>query len=124
MRVVFSVFALGMAGGIRAIFEIANRLRNRLFLFTSYVEGFGLPPLEAMACGAPVVMTDALGNRDYAVNGVNSIVVRPGDVKALVDAAYQVLTDEKLRERLRQVGLETARKWSWDRVVDVFERAI
>ena len=95
-----------------------------LFLFTSYAEGFGLPPLEAMACGTPVVMTDALGNRDYAVNGVNSIVVKPGDVKALVDAAYQVLTDEKLRERLTQGGLETAKKWNWDKVVDVFERAI
>ena len=95
-----------------------------LFLFTSYVESFGLPPLEAMACGTPVVMTDALGNRDYAVNGVNSIVVKPGDVKALVDAAYQVLTDEKLEERLTQGGLETAKKWTWDKVVDVFERAI
>ena len=41
-----------------------------------------------------------------------------------IDTAYQVLTDEELRERLKQGNSETAKKWSWDRVVDVFERAI
>ncbi|WP_440060004.1 glycosyltransferase family 4 protein [Thermogladius sp. 4427co] len=105
--------------------ELAKLYSNSdLFLFTSYAEGFGLPPLEAMACGTPVVMTDAKGNRDYAINGFNSIIVEPGNIEALTDAAYQVLTDQSLRERLIQGGLETARKWSWEKVVDVFEKAI
>ncbi|GAB6948082.1 glycosyltransferase family 4 protein [Vulcanisaeta sp. JCM 16161] len=95
-----------------------------LFLYTSYVEGFGLPPLEAMACGTPVVMTDAKGNRDYAVNGYNGIVVEPGNIEALANAAYQVLTNQELRDKLIQGGLETARKWTWDRVVDVLENAM
>lgn len=95
-----------------------------LFIFTSYAEGFGLPPLEAMACGTPVVMTDAKGNRDYAINGYNCILVPPGDPKAVAEASIKVLTDDKLRERLIEGGLETAKKWSWNRVVDVFERAL
>ncbi|TRM80172.1 hypothetical protein DJ524_08465, partial [Sulfolobus sp. D5] len=45
-----------------------------VFLFTSKLEGYGLPPLEAMACGTPVVMTDNVGSRAYAVNGYNALV--------------------------------------------------
>jgi len=85
-----------------------------LFLFTSYVESFGLPPLEAMASGTPVVMTDAKGTRDYAVNGYNAIVLPPGAVSEIAEAAYQVLTDEDLRLKLIEGGLKTARMWSWD----------
>nr|WP_281034112.1 glycosyltransferase [Metallosphaera yellowstonensis] len=70
------------------------------FIFTSYAESFGLPPLEAMACGTPVVMSDNKGSRDYAVNGYNALVSQPGDVKSLSDNLIKVLQDDKLRQQL------------------------
>jgi len=95
-----------------------------VFLFTSYVEGFGLPPLEAMACGTPVVTFDCKGNRDYARDNFNSLVVPPGDLKATADAVVKILLDDKLRERLIEGGLETAKQWTWDKVVDKFEETL
>lgn len=95
-----------------------------IFLFTSYAESFGLPPLEAMACGTPVVTTDCKGNRDYARDGYNCLIVHPGDPKAVADAVIKVLLDDKLREKLIKGGLKTARQWTWDRVVDRFEEAL
>lgn len=95
-----------------------------VFLFTSYAEGFGLPPLEAMACGTPVVTTDCKGNRDYAVNKVNSFIVQPGDIKAIAEAVIRILKSNRLREKLTEAGLETAKQWKWCKVVDKFEQAI
>ena len=94
------------------------------FLFTSYAEGFGLPPLEAMACGTPVVMTDSGGPRDYAVDGFNALISRPGDVKSLAENLLRVLQDDKLRERLVENGLETARRFTWDSTAEKFEEAL
>jgi len=95
-----------------------------VFIFTSYRESFGLPPLEAMACGTPVVTTDCGGNRDYAVNGHNALVVPPGDPQAVARAIIEILTNSNLRERLVEAGLATVKQWTWDRVVDRFEEAL
>jgi glycosyltransferase involved in cell wall biosynthesis len=95
-----------------------------VFIFTSYRESFGLPPLEAMACGTPVVTTDCGGDRDYAVNGYNALVVPPGDPQALARAVIEILTNSNLRERLVEAGLATVKQWTWDRVVDRFEEAL
>lgn len=94
-----------------------------LFLFTSRAEGFGLPPLEAMACGTAVVTTDCKGNRDYAINDYNCLVAAPDDVQELEAFARKAVEDEALRNRLIQGGMETARRFSWDRTCDKFEEA-
>jgi glycosyltransferase involved in cell wall biosynthesis len=92
------------------------------FLFTSHVEGFGLPPLEAMACGTPAVTTDCMGVRDYVVHDHNALVVPP-DSYGIAKALAIVLNDEKRATRLRKNGIKTAEKWTWDRVVDRYEEA-
>jgi len=82
-----------------------------IFVFTSFIEGFGMPPLEAMACGVPVITTDCGGVRDFA-NNSNSIIVPTGDVHSIADAVTMLKKDKNLREDLRQQGLETAKKYS------------
>jgi len=95
-----------------------------VFLYTSYAESFGLPPLEAMACGTPVVTTDNKGNRDYIREGYNCLIIPPGSPEAAANAVIKILQDDKLRDRLIEGGLETARHWTWDKVVGKFEYAL
>jgi len=86
----------------------------------SWFESFPLPPLEAMACGVPVVTT-RYGTEDYAFNEENSLVVPPKKPKLLAAAIIRILSEEELRNRLRKQGLETAKRNSWDRSIDKAE---
>lgn len=95
-----------------------------LFVSASWGEGFGLPPLEAMACGVPVVLTDSGGVREYARHGENCLMVPARDPAALAEAMYCVLSDPILARRLAANGPPTAALFSWDRAVDRFEAAI
>jgi glycosyltransferase involved in cell wall biosynthesis len=91
-----------------------------VFVQTSTHEGFALPPLEAMATGAAVVCTDAHGNRDFCVDGVNCLMPKsaPGAVSA---ALARLLADPELRARLGHAGIETAREYAWERRIDALE---
>jgi glycosyltransferase involved in cell wall biosynthesis len=95
-----------------------------LFVLTSWWESFGLPPLEAMACGAPVVLTDSRGVREYARHGENCLMVPPRKPEAVARAIQRVLTDPALTKRLRQNGPPTAAKFTWHKAVDRFEQAV
>ncbi len=94
-----------------------------LFLYTSYVEAFGLPPLEAMACGTAVVSTDCLGNREYAIDGYNCLLAPPGDIEKLTYACYRLLNDSNLKESVIKGGLEVVRHFTWDVVVKRVEES-
>jgi len=84
-----------------------------LFVFPSLYEGFGLPPLEAMACGTPVVCSSAASLPE--VVGDAAITVDPYDVEALSQAMHRVLSDPDLRQDLRRRGLERAEGFTWER---------
>lgn len=93
-----------------------------LFVYTSYYEAFGLPPLEAMACGTAVVTTDCGGTRDYARSGENCRVVPPSDIGQLTEAIYELLSDDAQREHLARNGYLQAQAWSWQRTAAEVER--
>ncbi len=84
-----------------------------VFVFPSLYEGFGLPPLEAMACGTPVVCSNAASLPE--VVGDAAITVDPHDVEGLAEAIHRVLADAGLREELRAKGLERAKLFTWER---------
>lgn len=87
----------------------------------SWYESFPLPPIEAMACGAPVVTT-RYGTEDYAFHEQNALVVPPKDPKALAEAILRLLNDEDLREHFRKEGPRTAKQFRWDKTVDKVEK--
>jgi glycosyltransferase involved in cell wall biosynthesis len=84
------------------------------FVFPSLYEGFGLTPLEAMSCGAPVVCSN-VGAVAEAV-GIAGLQVDPTDVDRVSAAIVRVLTSRELASDLRQRGLAHVRRFAWDRV--------
>jgi len=84
-----------------------------LFAFPSLYEGFGLPALEAMACGTPVVASNVSAVPE--VVGEAALQVSPWDVGALAGAMERVLRDERLRDDLRERGLRRAAEFSWEK---------
>ena len=82
-----------------------------LLTFTSWDEGFGLPALEAMACGTPAVVTDR-GALPEITEGA-ALRADPGDPAAIASAILRIAEDEELREHLTEVGLQHARRFSW-----------
>jgi len=86
-----------------------------VFVFPSLYEGFGLPPLEAMASGTPVVTSNVSSLPEVA--GDAAILVDPYDVTSIVDGVRRVLTDPLLADELRRRGLSRARDFSWERSV-------
>jgi glycosyltransferase involved in cell wall biosynthesis len=87
-----------------------------VFASAAWHEGFNFLPLEAMACGVPVVMTDDGGSREYARDGENAVVVPVGDADALREAIQRVLQDAELRAGLIESGMRTAWEYDWDAV--------
>ena len=83
-----------------------------VFVFPSLYEGFGLPPLEAMASGTPVVTSNVSSLPEVA--GDAAVLIDPYQPEAIADGIYRVLTDEALRLDLRRKGLARARQFSWE----------
>lgn len=84
-----------------------------LLVYPSLYEGFGLPPLEAMACGTPVVSSNASSLLE--VVGDAAKVVDPYDVDGLAEAMHRVLTSKATREEMRWKGLRRAKCFSWEK---------
>ena len=83
-----------------------------LFVFPSLYEGFGMPVLEAMACGAPVLTSNSTALAEVA--GDAAVLADPQDARALGEAMVRVLEDESLRAALRAKGLARVKQFSWE----------
>lgn len=94
-----------------------------VFAFPSFFEGFGVPPLEAMACGAPVITSNTSSLPE--VVGEAALTVDPHNIDELAQAITRLLGDEKLREELRQKGFERAQIYTWpkaaQKMLDVYQ---
>lgn len=97
-----------------------------LFVYPSLYEGFGLPPLEAMACGVPVITSNTSSLPEIV--GDAGIMVNPVDHRAIADAIKRVLNDEQLKEEMKRKGLVRARQFSWEktaqRTSEVYNEAL
>ena len=105
--------------------DLAKHYREAtVFLFTSWYEGFGLPPFEAMASGTAVVATDCGGIRTYAKEGYNALLAEPGDVDSLAYALVFLLQNEEARKTLEQRGRATALEFSLEKQALKFEMVL
>jgi len=83
-----------------------------VFIYPSFYEGFGLPPLEAMACGAPVVASYSSSLPE--VIGDAGLLVDPYNIRDIARAMESILSDETLKNKLVERGLERSKKFSWE----------
>ena len=86
------------------------------FCFPSLYEGFGLPVLEAMACGCPVIASNTSSLSEVA--GDAALLVPPQDIEAWTSAIRQVIDDEELQQAMRIRGYDRAKTFSWSNAAD------
>jgi glycosyltransferase involved in cell wall biosynthesis len=93
------------------------------FIFPSTTEPFGLVPIEAMACGTPVVASGVGGSAEFLSDGVNCLLFTPGDGPGLASTLLRLSADPSLRSGLVEGGAKTAEEYTVDRLADRLEEA-
>lgn len=88
----------------------------KLFVFPSFYEGFGLPVLEAMSCGAPVIAANNSSLSEFA--GDAGILINAIDINELANAMDKVLKDKKLQNKMRKKGFIVAKKFTWRKTAE------
>lgn len=106
---------------LQGIYKMAS-----IFAFPSLYEGFGIPPLEAMACGTPVMISDR-GALPEIASG-NALIVNPLCADQMAGSMYKLITDKSLRQKLTANGMEWVTKFTWEnaaiKTLEVYREAI
>jgi glycosyltransferase involved in cell wall biosynthesis len=89
----------------------------RAFVYPSLFEGFGLPPLEAMASGTPVVTSDVSSLPE--ITGDAALLIDPNDERALANALIEIMYNDRLRAELREKGIAQAKKFTWREAAEI-----
>lgn len=97
---------------------------GKIFICPSLLEGWPLPPAEAMACGCAVVSTDNVGSNEYCVHGENALLSPIGKPELLAENVIKLLKDEKLRNKIAENGTKTIKKFTWEISANLLEKYI
>jgi len=102
--------------------QILRHLYNQaaIFVSPSLVEGWPLPPAEALMCGTALVASDIGGHQEYASHGQTALLAEPGKSDSLADRVAQLLSDTTLRVNLAYKGNHYIQQFTWDRAIDSF----
>ena len=95
--------------------------RAAIFIAPAYVEGWPLPPAEAMICGAALAATDIGGHREYGIDGQTALLSPAGNPKRLAENVLRLVRNAELRTKIARQGYEHIRKCIWDDALDSFE---
>jgi len=93
-----------------------------IFLFPSHCEGFGLPPMEAMACKIPVVTTNVGAIPDYTIPNKTALVSQPRDVEGLARNVIRLVENTNMRKRIAENGYNHVKEFTWGKATDRLER--
>ena len=78
-----------------------------------------MPPLEAMACGTSVITAANDGVKEYAIDGANFLMYKPGDIKQLINCLKIFINNEELCRKLNDEGIKTALKYNWENTANL-----
>ena len=102
------IYFLGRVNDVFLYYKLSD-----VFVYPSSAEGFGLPLLEAMTCGTPVIASNRTSIPEIV--GDAGLIVDPDNIEELAEAIWKVLTDKKLRENLIKKGYERIKQFSWEK---------
>lgn len=105
--------------------ELAEHYRwGDVYIHSSWFEGFGMPPLEAQACGLAVISTFCGGVNEFLKDGHNALLVPHREPRSMAKAVENLISDHELRRKFVRIGLETSSEFTWKRVADKFEAGL
>ncbi len=95
-----------------------------IFVFPSHCEGFGLPPMEAMACKIPVITTNVGAVPDITISRKTALISQSGDIEDLSRNVMELIEDEQKRNIISDAGYQYIQEFTWDKAVDQFENIL
>jgi len=95
-----------------------------IFIAPSHIEGWPLPPAEAMTCGAALAATNIGGHREYGIDEETALLSSPRNPKKLAENELRLVRDTELRTRIARRGYDNIRNYTWEQAVDSFERLL